>query len=87
MILNNTLKDIVENIVDCLTEFIILFPSQAIDWINSSLVYIPRDWLSDAEKEDFCKDFEFGDDSLHNIHKSFEILIKRSRQWMLRGIK
>lgn len=87
MILNVPLKDILENIVDFITEVIMLFPDQAIGWINNSLSHVPSDCLSEQEKIDFCRDFEYGDDSVHTIHKSFEIFSKRASQRMRRGVQ
>lgn len=87
MILNVPLKDILENIVDFIVEVIVMFPYQSIPWINEALEQVPSDCLSAQEKEDFCKDFDFYEDSRHTIYKSFEIYAKRSSQRMLRGVQ
>ena len=85
-IISVPIKTVLENIVDFMTELLMLFPSQAITWINSNLAEVPSSCLSDAEKEEFCKDFEYKKDSVYTIHKSFETLSRRAEQITLQGI-
>ena len=80
------LQDVLENMVDFITEVVIMFPEQAKQWINSCLVNIPLTILSEAEKRDFCIDFEHGSDSEPTIHKSFQILCRRSKQAMFKKL-
>jgi hypothetical protein len=87
VILNVPIDGIIENLVDFMSNFIVDFPKQGIQFLNQALeALIPDDWLSVAEKIDFCKDFEYGEDSIHTIHKSFAILNKRCKKRMLRGV-
>ena len=80
------LRDILENIVDFYTEVIIMFPQISIEWLKKIIMNVPSSILSDSEKEDFCIDFEYGEDSVFNIHKSFEILSRRAKQVALQGL-
>eukprot|EP00344_Euplotes_crassus_P011417 CAMPEP_0197001308 /NCGR_PEP_ID=MMETSP1380-20130617/6028_1 /TAXON_ID=5936 /ORGANISM="Euplotes crassus, Strain CT5" /LENGTH=145 /DNA_ID=CAMNT_0042418911 /DNA_START=358 /DNA_END=791 /DNA_ORIENTATION=+ len=72
------LEATIDNMVDFMTEIVIYFPEQSVQWINSCLVNVPHNILSEDEKKDFCVDFEYGPDSELNIHRSFKILMKRS---------
>jgi hypothetical protein len=86
LLLNVPLKQIQEHIVEFMIDLIVIFPSQAVEWINNALAYVPNDCLSDQEKQDFCRDFEFGEDSVFTIRKQFTVYCHRSSQRMLRGI-
>mmetsp|Transcript_6088 Transcript_6088/g.5236 ORF Transcript_6088/g.5236 Transcript_6088/m.5236 type:complete len:219 (-) Transcript_6088:63-719(-) len=86
VILDVPLQDILENIIDFLVDLVIQFPKQAIGWLRAILIDIPSNILSDAEKEDFCLDFDYGNDSAHTIQKSFRMLSKRAEQVKLQSI-